>query len=275
MNRRAMLLGPLAFFSIYALLREVRTAGAEIDGRLSAKKWIARQNDLARGLRKGSISQIAWHDEMARLAREVDVAQLMAEIKRSHLSDGGEPFMHDPKKRNVVLLDDAGQRLRVPYGAALFSFTPKNVITPHAHKHMASAHMVLEGKVRIRTFDRLADEEGALVIRPTADHVAGVGDAAAMTTARDNIHWFAPRSDTAMTFDVIVSHLDPGQQDFEIQPIDPRGAGASGWVNPRAASELRGVDAAVFCGPLNWSAAEVKPFRSQANFAVSTRSLPP
>ncbi|MFL5239622.1 MAG: hypothetical protein ACJ8EL_18900 [Rhizomicrobium sp.] len=41
--------------------------------------------------------------------------------------------------------------MKVAYGAALFSFNRDTVITPHAHKHMASAHMVIEGKVRIRT----------------------------------------------------------------------------------------------------------------------------
>jgi hypothetical protein len=88
---------------------------------------------------------------------------------------------------------------------------------------MASAHMVIAGRVRIRTFDRLADEDGAILITPTGDTVAEAGHAAAMTSDKDNVHWFAARSDHAMTFDVIVDGLDKGQDRYTIQPVDPLG----------------------------------------------------
>jgi hypothetical protein len=120
-------------------------------------------------------------------------------------------------------VDDAGAAVRLSYGTAMFSFDKNSVITPHAHKHMASAHMVIEGKVRIRTYDRIADEDGAILILPTADVVAQAGEAAAMTTDKDNVHWFAARSDRAMTFDVIVDGLDKGQERYVIQPLDPVG----------------------------------------------------
>jgi len=99
--------------------------------------------------------------------------------------------------------------MRLTYGVATFTFGPDKVITPHAHKHMACAHMVLDGKVRIRTFDRIAERDGALLIRPSGDRVGAVGDAAAMT------------SDNATTFDVIVDGIDHGQPSYLIQPLDP------------------------------------------------------
>lgn len=223
MYRRNILFGSLSALAIYALLREARATADDADGRLAARRWIARQEALAHALRQGSISGATWHDEVVRLAYDVDVEQLLAEIRRSRLSDAGEPFMRDPRKRHVVFLDDAGHRARLSYAVALFSFRPQNVITPHAHQHMASAHLVLEGKVRVRTFDRIADEDGALIIRPTSDRIAGVGETAAMTSAKDNVHWFAPRSDRVTTFDVIVEGLDPGQPRYMIEPIDPLG----------------------------------------------------
>jgi hypothetical protein len=222
-HRRAFLLSSLQAFAIYALLRETRAAAADMNGRLAARRWVARHEDLARSLRQGSISRLAWQEDVARLTSEVDVEQLLAEIRASRLRDAGEPFMRDPRRRNVSFLDDSGKRLKLPYTVALFSFGPQNVITPHAHKHMVSAHLVVEGKVRIRTFNRLADEDGALIIRPTGDRVAGIGETAAMSSARDNIHWFVPRSERAATLDVIISGLDPGRPAHEIEPIDPLG----------------------------------------------------
>jgi hypothetical protein len=220
-SRREILVRSLGAFCVYALLSEARAA--EPDGRSSAARWIGRQDELARGLREGTISQQEWHDAVNALAREVDVAALAAEIRRANLVDAGKPFGHDPQKRLVRFRGPDGAPVRVAFGTALFAFSADSAITPHAHKHMASAHMVIDGKVRIRTFDRVADEERAIRIRPTRDEVAQAGDAAAMTTAKDNIHWFAPRSANAMTLDVIVDGLDPGADAYLIQPVDPVG----------------------------------------------------
>ena len=222
-DRREMLIGSLATFASYALLREMRAAAAELPSTLSATRWVARQEELARALAHGTISQAAWHDGIGSLARSLDVAQLVAEIGRARQRDAGPPFGHDPQKRFVTILAPDSSPRRLSYAAALFVFTPDSVITPHAHLHMASAHMVIEGKVRIRTFDRVADESGAIVIRPATDRIATTGDTAAMTAAKDNVHWFAPRSHRAVTFDVIIDGLDPGPRRYVIQPLDVLG----------------------------------------------------
>jgi len=150
------------------------------------------------------------------------------------------------RKRFITFVDDNGAPIRVAYGAALFSFGKDSVITPHAHRHMASAHMVIAGKVRIRTFDRLADEDGAILITPTADTVAEPGHAAAMTSEKDNVHWFAARSGYAMTFDVIVDGLDKGQERYN-HPArrSHRRRAPRRRLHPRAASDIRGILEAV------------------------------
>jgi hypothetical protein len=66
----------------------------------------------------------------------------------------------------------------------------------------------------------VAEGDDAIVVLPTRDEIADPGHAAAMTTARDNVHWFAARSDSAMTFDVIIDGLDPGEKPYLIQPVD-------------------------------------------------------
>jgi len=220
-RRQALFATALGSLCAYALVREARAQDRVTDRRLTAKRWIDRQEELARGLQSGAVSAIAWHDEVDRMAGELDITQFLAEVRASRITPTSPPFMRDPVKRNIDFLDDQGRPRRLTYAAATFSFGPENVITPHAHKHMASAHMVIDGRVRIRTFDRLADRGDALLIRPSGDRVHGVGEAAAMTTAADNIHWFTPASQRAITFDVIVTDLDPGQASYVIQPVDP------------------------------------------------------
>ena len=221
-DRRDFILGALPGFALFALLAEARAA-VPADQKLPARRWVMRQDELARGLAKGTLGQVQWHDAVNALANEVDVSELAFELRRARTRPAGETFGHNPKKRFLTFLDDSGQPVHLGYGAALFSFDRNSVITPHAHRHMASAHMVIAGKVRIRTFDRLADEDGAILISPTADLVADPGHAAAMTSDKDNVHWFAARSDHAMTFDVIVDGLDRGQERYIIQPVDPIG----------------------------------------------------
>ena len=78
-------------------------------------------------------------------------------------------------------------------------------------------------------------EDGAMIVRPTRDYIARTGELSAMTPERDNIHWFVPQGGPAMTFDVIISGIDPGEADYEIEAIDPlvvtgKVAGVSGLL---------------------------------------------
>jgi len=88
---------------------------------------------------------------------------------------------------------------------------------------MVSAHLVVAGAFRVRNFDRVRDEDAAMVIRPTRDYVARVGEISTMCSERDNIHWFVPQGGAATTFDIVVSGLDPGQPDHDIKAVDPIG----------------------------------------------------
>lgn len=209
-------------FCIYALLREAKASPVSTRS-LSVARWIARHDELANGLRTGSVSQSQWHSAVNAMAREIDLEALAYEMRRARTRLAGAPFGKDPQKRFISFLDDNGNVIRHSYGLALFDFDEQSVITPHAHKHMVSAHMVIDGKVRVRTFDRVRDDGDALIIRPASDEVAEPGHAAAMTGIRDNIHWFTPKSKRAMTLDIIIDGLDQGKERYLIQPIDPLG----------------------------------------------------
>lgn len=222
MPTRRELLSAAIGFSVYALLREARAA---VPARRAdpARRWVERQDELARSLADGSLSQIQWHDAVNGLAREVDLPALAELLRRSKRREGRGGAAHDPHKRFVTFRGEGDTPVQWRYAVALFDFDADSVITPHAHQHMASAHLVLEGRLRVRTYDRLRDDASALILRPALDQIAEPGHAIAMTTARDNVHWFASRSARAMTLDLIVEGLDPGKRRYVIQPVDPLG----------------------------------------------------
>jgi hypothetical protein len=225
LTRRSHITGLFAAFTVIALASE--TACAAPQRRMAARDWIERQGELARAFRRGEITPLAWMVEVERLAAEIDVAELMAEVNAAQITANTLSPTNDPAKRSIRFLDSNGAPRRLGFGAALFDFTPANVITPHGHRHMASSHLIVDGRFRIRNFDRIGDIgqpgslDEAMVIRPTRDMIAGVGTLSAMSATRDNIHWFVPQGGPARTFDVVVSGLDPDQPDYDIRAIDP------------------------------------------------------
>lgn len=222
-TRRAQLQAFLPAFAVAALLNAAPALAQPAPRRTSPARWIDRQQEIALALAAGQMAPLAWMREVEALAAEVDVAELMALVNRSRISAAQPPNLNDPRKRFVRFLDASGAPRRLAFGAALFDFEPRNVITPHGHRNMASAHLVVDGRFRVRNYDRVRDEGEAMVIRPTRDYLAGVGEVSTMTSARDNIYWFVPQGGRATTFDVILSGLDPGQADYEIRAVDPLG----------------------------------------------------
>jgi hypothetical protein len=160
-------------------------------------------------------------DEAETLAAATDPAQVMAETAHAVLRTIGRFGYTGPVCRNVYFHDENGALRTHAFTAALFVFDEENVITPHAHRNMVSAHMIVEREFRVRNFDRVRDEDGAVVIRPTRDAVMRLGEVSTMSTARDNVHWFVPRGVRATTFDVIVDGLGAARPRYVIEPVDP------------------------------------------------------
>lgn len=238
-TRRDHLAGLLPAFTLYALLRESRAGAATYGG---ARRWVRRQEEIARALASGGLTPLAWCLEVERLAKDVEVAELARLVDASRTSAAPPGSDNDPAKRYVTFLDEEGRPQRLAYGVALFDFRPQNVITPHGHRNMVSAHLVLRGQLRIRNFDRVGDEPGLMIVRPTRDILAATGHISTMCAERDNVHWFTPHGGPATSFDVIISGLDARQPDHDIQAIDPLAA------RPRAdgtlAAPLIGFEAA-------------------------------
>lgn len=221
MSRRTLIATVLGAFPAYALLGECRPARADADSQLPVARWIDRHQELALSLARGEITPTQWQAGVEALASEIDLEQLMAEIGRAVVRPAPMGTEHDPEKRSVTFLDEAGARRRLRYAAALFGFERHHVITPHGHRNMVSAHLVVAGAFRVRNFDRVADEEGAIVIRPTRDSTLRMGEVSIMSPDRDNIHWFVPLADRGATFDIIIDGIRPGADRFVIQAIDP------------------------------------------------------
>jgi hypothetical protein len=183
--------------------------------------WVAAQNDLGRRLRDGAIGGADWQRGVEELAAAVDLDELLRAIDFAALERDFK-FTHDGGTKQFVRVPHP-DGMDLVFGTALFGLEKRKSITPHGHQHMVSAHMVLDGKLHVRNFDRIGDEQTHLVIRPTIDDVIARGAISSMSSERNNIHWFTGLTDRAFTFDVIMDGLTGGQKPFVIDLVDPRG----------------------------------------------------
>lgn len=216
--RRTVVGAGLASFAMLALVREARAL--EGPRPISVKRWTDDQQEIAEALAAGRITGVQWAQNVRELARAIDVRELMAFVRTQRIIAAPASGHNDPRKRFVRFVQD-GRPRRLAYGTALFDFAPGNVVTPHGHRHMVSAHLIVEGRFRVRNFDRVGDAAGAMLLRSTKDYVAGVGQVSTMCAEEDNVHWFVPFGGRGATFDVVVSGLDPGAPDYVIEPVDP------------------------------------------------------
>jgi len=220
-SRRDLIAGVLTAFPAYAMLAELGVARAGDTSGDTVAHWVGRQHDLALALSHGHLMPDHWQAEVEALAREVDIEALMAAIGRAGGRDVGRGLPTYPAKRLIQFRDAHGVRRQLRYAAALFDFDRGNVITPHAHRNMVSAHIVTRGRFRVRTFDRVRDDGDALIVRPSGDDILTVGDVSSIGPMHRNVHWFVPLTDRAATFDIIVSGLAADGPRYAVEAIDP------------------------------------------------------
>lgn len=218
-SRRSLACGGLASLTTFLLLGGVASAAPR--RRARAAIWIDRQEALARTLLDGQLTPRRWMREVESLAKEIDIGELMSELDKAKLRRFARPVTNDPQKTAINFLDARGNPRRIGFATALFEFKPENVVTPHGHRNMVSSHLVVDGSFRVRNFDRLRDDDGAMIIRKTRDYHARLGEISAMSSDEDNIHWFVPDGERAATFDVIITGIDEQLPNYTIEAVDP------------------------------------------------------
>lgn len=226
LTRRGLILPSLAFLGAYTLLGEsTAVAGAS----KSVTVWLTQQDELARGLAAGTIPQAEWARAVGQLASEVDLVQLRAEIRGGEFTampatgpqrDGPD----QPFRRQVRFRAADGSPMTQPYSVMILNFRSGDLIPPHMHRNSAALHLMLEGTMRVRAYNRIGDEDGAAVIVPSREHVLKTGAGQTMTTEVDNVHWFVATSRTATALNLSFDELGPAGAKAIQQPIDLKAA---------------------------------------------------
>ena len=117
-------------------------------------------------------------------------------------------------------------------------------IPPHGHSNMVSAFLHLSGEFHVRQYNKIAEEEDALVVQPTTDVVGGPGLWSSISDVRNNVHWLTAKTDDAFLFTTKIIELEEGQAVRGRVNIDIREAvpGTGGMLRAPKISKPRAAE---------------------------------
>ena len=163
-------------------------------------KWVAELNDLARDIKDEKIKQIEWQKKVEKLLATVNMEDLLGLVdfdnltKKIKFRDRGEVSLR------FRFPEIAGIPTKLVFGKQIFAVKKGRSVAPHGHNNMATAFLILDGKMHGRHYDRVEDEPKHFLIRPTIDRKFGAGKFSTISDYKDNIHWFKSESDRAFIF---------------------------------------------------------------------------
>jgi hypothetical protein len=186
--------------------------------------WLRRLHEHSADLRGGAIPRLAWQREVQVLLEQVPVDDLVAHIQLDEMIRTAVLPDDRATTRDPVFPPLAGLAPIESYIRRVFLMQKGRAIVPHGHRNMVSGHLVIHGGVHVRHYERLGDEPGYMIVKPTIDRASRPGMATTVSDEKDNVHWLTATTDVACTFDVIVVDLDPSRPTQFMDFVDPRAA---------------------------------------------------
>ncbi|HSX60147.1 MAG TPA: hypothetical protein VLF18_08115 [Tahibacter sp.] len=218
---RRHFLADVAAFAIACGVAPLLRAEPKLAGARDARDWLSRVDTVSRKLRATAIASGDWRRDIDALNASTTLAEFLPQLQFERALKAMRRAGKDPAKTFVKLAEVDGSLTKAAFAAAYFVFAKGQVITPHGHRGMVSAHTVVGGRLRTRTYDRLAREGDALLLKPRLDTLAEPGFSAAISATEGNVHWFVAETDASATLDVIVQDIDANGRDFAIELVDP------------------------------------------------------
>lgn len=182
--------------------------------------WANQLNTICQDLKKSSLSQTQWQDQIEQLLASVEMDDLLKFIDFEKLTNNFQFAELGVSTNPVIFPSIEGLPKNTVFVKKIFGLQKDRAIIPHGHSNMTSSHLVLKGELDLRQFEKVGEEENHLLVKPTVHRIAKVGDASSISDERNNIHWFVANSAHAFTLDVIM--LDLGGKQYDIHNIDIR-----------------------------------------------------
>lgn len=219
MDRREFTKGILATVTSYALMDSLFAYNA-IGKKISplTDHWAIQLNEFCSDLKTDSISTIQWQQKVEELYSKIELEEILKFIDFKKLKKGFEYPDLGVSTKPVKFPKLGGLPEKTVFIKKIFGMKKDRAIIPHGHSNMASAHLILEGEMHLRHYEKIQEDGKNLIIKPTIDQIAMVGESSSISDEKDNVHWFISNTETAFTFDVIM--LDLNNKSYDIHNLD-------------------------------------------------------
>lgn len=182
------------------------------------RHWAIELHEYCADLRKEALGLIEWQDQIEKLFDRVELEEVLRFIDFNRLIKGFNFPDLGVDTRMVRFPKMEGLPERTAFVKKIFGLKKDRAIIPHGHSNMSSAHLLLQGEMHLRHYDKIRQEKDHLIISPTIDTVIVPGESSSISDERDNVHWFVANTASAFTFDVIM--LDLAEQSYDIHNLD-------------------------------------------------------
>jgi len=201
LTRRDLLFNGLKTICAVELMRVcIATRAYALSVAPNVDRWRIEWETLARDFRGDSLTLAQWHAALEDLNRRLPMEDFLKlvdfeNVRTRLLALGaGEHF------ERLYLPSISG--VPRPFSSTIFCVSARGEVPPHAHNNQVTAHMLVRGRLRTRTFERLHDVEGAITVKPRRNEVLGVGTTVTMSPERENVHWFRALDEAAFSFQI-------------------------------------------------------------------------
>jgi len=219
MDRREFTKNILATITSFALMDTLLSCnGFTSKVKPITKHWALTLNEYCMDLKKESITVTEWQLKVEMLFEKIELKELLTFIDFNNLKKGFEFPDLGVNTKQIKFPTLTGLPEDTVFVKKLFGMKKDRAIIPHGHINMSSAHLILQGEMHLRHYDKLFQEEQNLIIKPTIDKIAKIGESSSISDEKNNVHWFVANTESAFTFDVIMLNLK--DKPYDIYNLD-------------------------------------------------------
>ena len=219
MDRREFTKGILATITSFALMDSLMAFNA-INKKIKpiTNHWAIQLNEFCSDLKTDSITTVQWQQKIEELFLKIELEELLKFIDFENLIKGFEYPDLGVSTETVKFPKLNGLPERTIFVKKIFGMKKDRAIIPHGHSNMASAHLILNGEMHLRHYEKIRQDNESLIIKPSVDRIAKIGESSSISDEKDNVHWFIANTETAFTFDLIMLDLD--NKSYDIHNLD-------------------------------------------------------
>jgi hypothetical protein len=225
MDRRE-LLKSIGIFSLVSVAFQQRAFSLRHSA--EGAEWAKELRRWSDQLLRQEISQERWQLQIGEIYQNLNFTQLLQDLDFEAVRAGMEIRNNSGNWQSVVIdgltVHSPGRKIHTK----IVGIKEARSVPPHGHENEVSAFLILDGRFRLRQYDRVALRNDSLDIRPVSDGITLPGDWNSQSELQTNVHWLITESAEAFFLSVRVEEVDGKPWGRDRIPIDPDGAESLG-----------------------------------------------